>query len=261
MSLLDRGRTGLPIIDCPIIDMHGHLGRYSHAIPDLSPGGLVKGMDRIGIQSTLCSHMACMSHEARAGNREVLVAIRAFPGRIEGYLSLWPWGPDAVRDELAWGLDAGFIGIKLHNANGFPYTDSTLIPAYELAEEREMPILFHTWGSDTEFHELHWISEHFPHIPLLIAHAGCINVAGYINLGRKCSNIYLELAFSAAPRGMVAHLVDVLGAERIIWGSDVYFYSQSQQIGRVLGARISEEEKRLILSGNAARILSRFRGE
>jgi predicted TIM-barrel fold metal-dependent hydrolase len=47
-----------------------------------------------------------------------------------------------------------------------------------------------------------------------------------------------------------------VGAERIIWGSDITFLNQAHQLGRVIGADLSEEEKRLILGGNARRILA-----
>ena len=43
------------------IDMHAHIGRYSHAIPDLSVASQVAVMDRLGVKSTTVSHMQCMS--------------------------------------------------------------------------------------------------------------------------------------------------------------------------------------------------------
>ena len=47
------------------------------------------------------------------------------------------------------------------------------------------------------------------------------------------------------------------GAEKILFGSDCYFFSMTQQIGKVLGADLSDDEKQKILSGNALRILER----
>lgn len=53
--------------------------------------------------------------------------------------------------------------------------------------------------------------------------------------------------------------MDSVSADRIIWGSDVCFLNQAQQIGWVMGARIPENDKRKILSANALHVLSRIR--
>jgi len=51
--------------------------------------------------------------------------------------------------------------------------------------------------------------------------------------------------------------VDGVGPEKVIWGSDCYFFGETHQLGKVVGARILDEEKILILSGNAKRILAK----
>src|SRR5438034_10811348 len=42
-------------------------------------------MDRVGVRSMICSHLQCMGADCARGHREVLAAMRAFPGRILGY--------------------------------------------------------------------------------------------------------------------------------------------------------------------------------
>ncbi len=53
---LRRAREGQPS-GIEIIDMHGHIGRYSFAIPELAPATIVESMDKLGIVSILCSSM------------------------------------------------------------------------------------------------------------------------------------------------------------------------------------------------------------
>ena len=55
---------------------------------------------------------------------------------------------------------------------------------------------------------------------------------------------------------MVELAVKELGAERVIYGSDVSGRSFGSQLAKVYGARISENEKQLIFSGNLRRILT-----
>ncbi len=258
-TLLQRGRGGESLADMDIIDMHGHLGRYHFAIPDLTPAALVATMDRIGVRAVLCSHTTCMQGDVRRGNDEVLAACRAHPGRIMGYVALWPTDARQVQAEARRCLDGGFVGVKLHNINGFPYTDSAYEPALALADERRMPVLLHTWGKDEEFDQVRRLAEKFPETSILLAHAGAAKPAEYARAARECHNVYLDTCFSKAPRGLVAQLVEEAGAEKVLWGSDAIFLNMAQQIGKVLGAKISEADKTKLLSRNARRLLERIR--
>lgn len=258
--LLDMGRAGQPITGLEIIDMHGHLGPYFFAIPNLDPASVVAAMDRIGVASTVVSHMRCMSADVTWGNDEVLSVMRRFPGRILGYAALWPFSSDAVKREVATRIEQGFVGIKIHNATGFPYTHAAYAPAYALAHERRLPILFHTWGLEPVFNELSRIASDHPDLHVILAHSGAANMEDrYVRMAREHANVHLDLSLSFSPRGLIERLVAEVGARKILWGSDVLFFGQAQQLGRVLGARITEVEKRQILSGNAQSILAGIR--
>ncbi len=257
-SLLERGRRGERIGDFEIIDIHGHLGRFAFCVPELSAESIVKVMDRIGVGSIVCSHMQCMSSDSASGNNHVLQAMRAHPGRILGYVTLWPADARANRAELGRCLDEGFVGLKLHNASGFDYTDPGYADALALAGERRLPVLLHTWGKAEELQQAAELATSYPGASVLMAHSGAgLNEKGYIELACEHENIYLELAMSGSTPGLVDRLVAGAGAEKVVWGSDTYFLNMAQQVGKVLGARLSEEQKRVVLSENAKRILGR----
>ena len=55
--------------------------------------------------------------------------------------------------------------------------------------------------------------------------------------------------------GVVEYLVDVAGSTKLVFGSDLPWYSLAYHLGAVLFARISEDAKRDILYRNAERIL------
>ncbi|HOJ20752.1 MAG TPA: amidohydrolase family protein, partial [Armatimonadota bacterium] len=57
--------------------------------------------------------------------------------------------------------------------------------------------------------------------------------------------------------GVVEYAVRQLGAERVLFGSDVPGRSYGVQLGKVLGAQLTPEQRDLILFGNAERILGR----
>jgi len=257
-ALLDTGRAGRSLAAFDIIDMHGHLGPCAFTVPDLSPAGLVAAMDRIGVRAIIVSHMQCLGPEVAAGNREVLAAMRAFPDRILGYAALWPESEEAVQAEAEWALAEGFTGFKVHNSNGFPYTHPAYAPAYHLASKERRPVLLHCWGGEREFAEAATVAAAYPEASVLLAHAGSENIEGYLRLAREYANVSLDLCFSASPRGLVARLVQGAGPEKVVWGSDAYFYSETHQIGKLLGADLPDEVKLQVLSGNARRILGRI---
>lgn len=255
-DLLIRARAGECLSDLEIIDLHGHIGPCDFAIPDRSNEGLIGVMDRLGVAALAVSDMTVWSADVEYGNARVLTAMRAFPGRILGYVGIWPSDPATVRSQTAHWLDQGFLGLKLHNSNGFSYMDEAYQPAYAMADERHLPMLFHTWGGEAEFMAIAQIARRYPRTNIILAHSGCTNEAGYIEMARKHPNVFLDLAFSASPRGLVKRLVAAVGAERITFGSDCYFFSLTQQLGKVLGADISDQDKIKILAGNARKILA-----
>ena len=55
--------------------------------------------------------------------------------------------------------------------------------------------------------------------------------------------------------GFTEMAVRELGPERIVYGSDVGGRSFGSQVGKVLGANISDEAKKMILGGNLRRLL------
>ena len=259
-SLLDRGRLGENLSDHHIIDMHCHIGHPGHPIPDASAESLVKVMDRLGVERCFCSHLRCLSHLFVEGNDRMLEAMRAWPDRIMGYLILWPSDAEAVRAETERRIGEGFTGIKLHSANGFAYDDDAYEPAYAIAHERRLPVLFHTWGKKEEFDQIGKMAERYPDATYILGHAGSVNEDDYISMARDFESVYLELCLSYCPRGLVERLVSAAGAERIIWGSDAAFINMPQQLGKVLGAGVSEADKLIVLSENAKRVISRIQG-
>jgi predicted TIM-barrel fold metal-dependent hydrolase len=257
-ELMKQARLGEPLSGLDVIDMHGHLGRINFAIPDDDPVGVVRTLDRLGVQSIACSSMYCMTPSmaaVRAGNDFILGAMRACPGRILGYISLCPDSAAAVQKETERGLELGFMGIKLHNSNGYEYDTPAYAPAYELAHRHHLPVLLHTWGDRPVMQQIGRMARRYPAALFLLAHTGGGDMMANIELIRECSNVYGDLTYSRSPRGLVRRLVDEVGADRIVWGSDMIFFNIAHQLGKVVGADLSSEDRAKILGGNARRIL------
>jgi predicted TIM-barrel fold metal-dependent hydrolase len=98
------------------------------------------------------------------------------------------------------------------------------------------------------------LSSRHPGVPMIAAHSG-----GNWELGLRTfqprQEIYGEIAGSEPTAGFVEMAVRELGANRIIFGSDVEGRSYASQIAKVTGADIPAEQKRLILRDNLRNLL------
>jgi predicted TIM-barrel fold metal-dependent hydrolase len=257
-TLADYGRLG-QALPFQAIDVHGHLGRFGFAIPGADNDYLVGEMDRVGVGRILMSHTRCMSANTEYGNRVVAETMEALPGRVLGYLSAWPSDRETVAAAADRWLAHGFVGIKIHNATGFSYTIPDYEPLFERANERRLLVLLHTWAADRDFSDARKLAARWPGANFILAHAGCERVDEYIKVAREFPNVFLDTTLSRSPFGLIELMAGGAGAEKILWGSDSYFLSMSQQVGKVLGSRIPDDDKRKILRDNAARLLAMVR--
>jgi len=253
----EKGFAGAPIDLCPVIDAHGHLGEVpTMALVDRSLPSLVRAMDRMGVDLIAVSALPAIFGDATRGNRLVEEAVRAYPGRFFGYLTVDIGYPERILSEMERSLAGGCRGVKIYSYSvrpGLPYDHVNYIPIFEFANAHRLPVLAHTWGAELD--QLEPAIRRYPAITWLLAHTGCMETLKYARLGKDYPNVYLELCYSPSPRGLVEELVTEGLADKLVWGSDSVFMSAAQQLGRVLFAQISPEDKARILGANARRAL------
>ena len=76
-----------------------------------------------------------------------------------------------------------------------------------------------------------------------------------VEVAMKHANLYLDTASSQIDNGMMEYAVKHLGAERILFGTDMPLLDPFTQLAKVQGAEIDDAAKGLILGGNHARML------
>ncbi len=143
-------------------------------------------------------------------------------------------------------------------------THPNFLPLVERIAEYNGVIMQHTWfqtggkpgpGASTPA-ELAELAAKFPEQKFLCAHAGGEWQKG-IRAVRDSENILVETSGFDATAGFIEMAVRELGAERIVFGSHLPSRSLGTELGKVIGADISEEDKRLILGENYRRLLRR----
>jgi predicted TIM-barrel fold metal-dependent hydrolase len=252
-SLCDCVRARRPLALDGIVDMHIHMGSWAQfAIPGNDADSMVRQMDRVGVAAAVCSHQASMTPEVVFGNDQVLDGMRRHPGRILGYASAYPISATLGLDEIKRCLDAGMVAVKMHDSNKIPYTSDLYKPIWRYADERGLPVLLHTWGGLGK-HEP--VFKEYGNVSILLAHSGCTRADEYVEIALRYPQVYLDLAFSGCKFGLVEYFVERVTAEKVVFGSDMPWMPIGQQIGKVLFADITEEQKRAIIRDNARRIL------
>ena len=155
----------------------------------------------------------------------------------------------------------GMIGVKLWISCFCDEECVSPIAAY--AQEHRIPVLIHAWDKATgnllfESSASHVadLAARFPALPIIMGHHGgdWIHACRHV---QHLSNVYVDTSGSITDHGLVECLVRHLGAERVVFGTDCSdFYAM---YAKVAAARVDEEAKRLIFSGNAERILEDIR--
>jgi predicted TIM-barrel fold metal-dependent hydrolase len=139
-------------------------------------------------------------------------------------------------------------------------------PIVQRCGELGVLIMQHTWfkaqgkgdpGESTPA-ELATLARRHPAITFVSAHAGGDWERG-LRAVRDCPNVLVETSGFDPTAGFVEMAVRELGAERIIFGGHFMSRSAGTEMGKILGANITDEQRRLIFGGNLRRLLARVR--
>ena len=263
---LEAHEQGAPAMDAltpipSVIDAHAHIGAWERTItPVRTPDAILRSMDRCGVHKIVMSSFSAIHGEMQEGNRETAEALRHSPDRLYGYAAIAPRAECMVVDELnrCFRDSTGFIGLKLHcGLHETPLQDPAYGPALAFAHCQHLPVLVHGEGTDD------WtaVARDYPDAAFIIAH-GCmwngwepIGKARY-TVAAMVENVFVDVAGSAAHRGAMRALVDLVGVDKVLFGSDFPMFDLAFELGRVTGSTLSVPEKEAICGGNAARLFT-----
>ena len=246
--------------DFPIYDMHGHMGEhYAIYFKRCDAPEMAAHLRRIGVKRLVLSHHLALWCEMR--NAEVIEIAKKFPDLFRVYVSINPHFPENIREDLAqfdrWAPFA--VGLKfLASYHRVKVTDKPYEYALAFANERGLPVLNHTWGHDTYCGGPIMLeaAQKYPKAVFLMGHS----IFGDWEYARRVvretpGNTYLELTAIPGENGRIEQLVEAVGSDRILYGTDLPWFDEYQAVGGVLSAKISEDDMRNILYRNAQKIL------
>jgi len=240
-----------------IIDFHAHAWAREDAEEAMAREAERHGIDRICL-SALASWEPDLE-EVRQLNNRVYKAACDYPDLYIPFVYLNPLHGKAALEELERGVEAGARGIKLWISC---YMDHpALAPILERAIELDLVVLQHSWHKVTGNYPgesdpvcVAKIGRQYPELKIVMAHMGGDWRYG-LRAVRDIPNIWADTSGSMTDNGLVEGWIKEVGAERLVWGTDMPGADLLLTLAKVRDADISPEEKALILGGNAQRLL------
>jgi hypothetical protein len=234
---------------------------------------LIANMDREDINVSVVLNIGWSSHElCRETNDYIMEAIARYPRRLVGFCTVQPLVGEKAIAELERCVRGGVKGIgELRcDTQGFDLADKDIMgPIAQVAMKHRLIILTH--ASEPVGHSysgkgnitpglLYRFITNFPDLTLVCAHwgGGLPFYALMPEVAKALSNVYFDTA--ASPwlyrDEIFKHVAEILGADKVLYGSDYPLMKQSRLVKSIRNLDLSEEAKRLILGGNAQRLLS-----
>jgi len=255
LNIRDAVRSGLPLNDEIVIDVHCHHGAWSNNyIPNSQDIELaIRHMDRYGLSMSWASASLPGYVDTHWQNSCVLEYVKRYPDRFLGYATLSFNHPENLLSDLKWCYESGLkLGVKMHEYYQPPYVrnDPRLMPVYEFLDERKLVFLHHNFGDPAVLEQL---LRQFSNVTFIAAHFG----EGYAHILQKYDNLYI-CTCAGMEHKVTQRFVEKHGADRLVLGSDFSLLDAGYGIGPVAFAKISEEDKRKILGLNAKHILEKM---
>ncbi len=233
--------------DFEIIDSHSHWGPSVSLGTNVSTRELLGQMEETGIQRVLIipfPSTAIMSNEI---NIRLLNETR----KVASFIPYFYIREDfpVIPGEYCGGKWHWMRGVQDMSSNYEVLKDPALPQLIAHLTRTGKPIVFE---EDFEFTER--IVEMAPDLPLIIPHCGMLGGSpfDFLEAFRDKANIYFDTALAAT--GTIQRFIEVVGAERVIFGSDVPFSSMRTELSKITSLDVSDDVRDLVLSGNIIKL-------
>ena len=247
---------------CPILDFHAHMHELgSIALPAAQPEQMVHSMDRYGTRWTLfCSHQALTN--PLVGERLQQEAVRRFPDRLRAYHSVFTLMPnhDAAIREIDDNPDV-YVGCKfLCDYMGVRVDDERNLPFFRHINDKRLLALIHTWSGSpfSNYEIIGGLAEKYPDATFICGHSFFTDFGRAYQRLRDLPNIYFELTAVPGVRGLIEEICEKAGSERLLFGTDLPWFSTIHSVGCLADADISDADRENILYRNGDKLLRRF---
>ncbi len=260
-TLQEYCQTGTPV-DAYVVDAHCHMGPYFNfqVVDEGSAEAMVRSMDTLGIDVSLFSPHLAITADWREGNLQSAEAAAAFPGRLVPMITVSGRAtPDEVQAEVTrWHNETGIQAFKFHSSlHGVDTLADGYLPVYDYCDRHGIAILSHCWnGAGGTEGVIATLTARYPNIEFVNAHSASSwdGIEANCAVAEKFPRFHLDLTGSRLLWGAVEYMVQRMGPDRILYGSDSPFIDPRPSMGRMMCAHISDADKLKIMGTNAKKL-------
>ena len=234
---------------------------------------LIASMDKAEVDISVILNIGWTTHELCVETNDyILESITRYPKRLVGFCAVQPNSYEAALAEVERCAQAGVKGLgELRpDMQLFDLGDETFMqPLVDILKKYKLILLTH--ASEPVGHEypgkgsitpdvLYPFITSFLDLTIVCAHwgGGLPFYALMPEVKRAMGNVFFDTAaspFLYSPQ-VYNHATQLVGADKILFGSDYPLLEQNRLLQEIRSLDLTEEDKGLILSGNARRLLS-----
>jgi len=226
------------------------------------------GIDKLFIATPVAVKMGKTPDEFRDYNNQVLKAMKQYPNRLIGQVTIHPAYPKESLEEIKRCINQGMVGMKLYNQ--VKINDPLFYPLIEKYMDYNMIIHVHgesqlgvggyrmkydvkntpTISRPEEFID---VAKRYPEAMFQYAHIGGGSDWEYAcKAFKNYPNIYVDTGGSNNEENMIDFAVQNIGEDRVFFGCDNSFF---QGAGKILASNINEAQKKKVFFENYNNIL------
>jgi uncharacterized protein len=242
------------------------LDAHNHVRTNAAP--LVESCKRTGIMRAACSATGGRTPEAiKENNDQVIKAMKQYPDTIMGQCYINPIFKKEALDEIDRCVDNGMVMLgELYDA--VKINDPLYYPIVERCIKHKIPMMLHgvttlgNWrpgylptnppNSSLPEHFVD-IANRYPEAMIICGHIGGGGNWEYMcRVLTQAPSLYVDTSGSVSDEGMIDMAVQYLGADRLLFATDVNYETG---VGKIMWANLTEEQRKKIFFENFNNLL------
>jgi len=246
-----------------IIDIHGYFGEWPYwPLRNSHEAAILCHMDRLGISQLAVSSLRGIFSDPGGGNQEVIQLARSHPDRFIPALTYSPYAPGRERYvEDFKDLTTGIVKLFPIQHTYDPLEETYIHELLTFCGEKQIPVmipyrLMMSWRFPVfDLKKTGRLVASFPEVRFILASINYLaELQSALHIVKQYANAYIETS-GMMSFGGIETAVRQVGAERMLHGTCLPL--QNPAIGplKIRNASISEDEKDMILYGNAQKLL------
>jgi predicted TIM-barrel fold metal-dependent hydrolase len=228
---------------------------YPHR--DDSVAGLLRQMDRAGIDEAYVTHAACVEYDPVEGNARLMREIEG-EQRLRPVWALVPASSGETPppgDVLAAVREADVRMVRFYpGRHNFAFEEWNVGDWLDLLAEHRVPVMFDL-ADFANWSALHRTAESRPELPVILSRTSYRIDRQVFRLMERLPNVYLETSWYKPHLGF-ERVVSRLGKERLLFGSAMTEFAPAPAVASVLRADLPREAQCSIAGGNIERLVA-----